>query len=90
LRDTGRFAHVASENSAGRTSLHDLVGQAAGSVTTDLLNVLRSISGFGPEQNQPVGNGADPTADQNRHGVGFGSTEDSASRALKDMLKPRE
>jgi hypothetical protein len=63
---------------------------AVSSATTDLLNVLNTISGFGQNQNQQSGAIVDPTADTAKHGAGYASTDDTTKTALKDLLKPHE
>ena len=63
---------------------------AVSSTTTDLLNVLNTISGFGQNQNPQSGAIADPTADTSKHGAGYVNTDQNVKTALKDLLKPNE
>ena len=58
-------------------------------MTTDLLNVLKTISGFGQNQNKPSGASTDLSSDQTKHGAGFASNDHTA-KTLKDLLKPHE
>jgi hypothetical protein len=57
-------------------------------MTTDLLNVLNAVKGFGENQNRPSGSASDLTTDKGRQGAGFGNTDDTLKNALKDILKP--
>jgi hypothetical protein len=58
-------------------------------VTTDLLNVLKTISGFGNNQNKPSGASTDLTSDQTKPGAGYASN-DHTVKTLKDLFKPHE
>jgi hypothetical protein len=59
-------------------------------VTTDLLNVLKTISGFGQNHNKPSGASTDLTSDQTKPGAGYASNDHTAKTNLKDLLKPHE
>ncbi|WP_184871761.1 hypothetical protein [Mesorhizobium sangaii] len=59
-------------------------------MTTDLLNVLKTMSGFGQNQNKPSGSSADLTSDQTKHGAGYANNDHTAKTTLKDLLKPHE
>ncbi|WP_244420857.1 hypothetical protein [Mesorhizobium japonicum] len=92
LKDSGQFLQPGStgNGSGGQPSLHHLIGLAAGSVTTDLLNILNTIKGFGHQQNQPSRATTDQTLDATKHGTGYASTDHTAKTTLKDLLKPHE
>jgi len=70
-------------------SFRNLVGLAATSVTTDLLNVLRTISG-GQTRNKPSGASTDLTSDHTKPGAGLRSNDHTVKPTLKDLLKPHE
>ncbi|RWE27251.1 MULTISPECIES: hypothetical protein [unclassified Mesorhizobium] len=59
-------------------------------MTTDLLNVLNTIKGFGQNQNKSSGATSDLTSDKGKQGAGYGQTDDTLKKALKDILKPNE
>ncbi|MER9171979.1 hypothetical protein NKI12_32755 [Mesorhizobium australicum] len=59
-------------------------------MTTDLLNVLKTISGSGNNQNKPSGASTDLTSDQTKHGAGYASNDHTVKTNLKDLLKPHE
>ncbi|MDX8521655.1 hypothetical protein [Mesorhizobium dulcispinae] len=59
-------------------------------MSTDLLNVLNTIRGFGQNQNKPLGASADLTSDQTKQGAGYANSDDTVKKALKDILKPHE
>ncbi|WP_127416705.1 MULTISPECIES: hypothetical protein [unclassified Mesorhizobium] len=59
-------------------------------MTTDLLNVLNTVSGFGQNQNQSSGAASDLTSDKGTQGAGYGNTDDTLKKAMKDILKPHE
>ncbi|TIR89253.1 MAG: hypothetical protein E5X08_28375, partial [Mesorhizobium sp.] len=92
LKDTTQFLQSGSTDSdaVSHASFRQLVSQAAGSVTTDLLNVLNTIRGFGQNQNKPLGASTDLTSDQNKQGAGFANSDDTVKKALKDILKPHD
>ncbi|MER9702318.1 hypothetical protein [Mesorhizobium sp. M0151] len=90
LKDTGQFLQSSSTGSDGKPSLHQLIGLAAGSVKTDLLNVLNTIKGFGQNLNKPSGASTDQTLDTAKHGTGSANTDHTAKTTLKDLLKPHE
>ncbi|WP_245262412.1 hypothetical protein [Mesorhizobium sp. WSM3626] len=58
-------------------------------MTTDLLNVLNTVRGFGQNQNKPLGASTDLTSDL-KHGAGSANSDDTVKKALKDILKPHE
>ncbi|MCA0032665.1 hypothetical protein LB568_17965 [Mesorhizobium sp. B263B2A] len=92
MKDTGQFLQSGStgNGSGGLPSLRHLIGLAAGSVTTDLLNILNTIKGFGQNLNKPSGASTDQTLDVTKHGTGYASTDHTAKATLKDLLKPHE
>ena len=92
LKDIKQFLQSgpASGNIHGDVSFGQLVSQAAGSVTTDLLNVLNTIKGFGQNQNKLSGATSDLTSDKGKQGAGYAHTDDAVKKALKDMLKPHD
>lgn len=93
LKDNSTFlksSSTVSSDTTSHASFRDLVKLAVNSATTDLLNVLNKISGFGQNQNPQSGGLADPTADTTKQGAGYVSTEQSIKSALKDLLKPNE
>ncbi|MDG4879738.1 hypothetical protein [Mesorhizobium sp. WSM4884] len=59
-------------------------------MTTDLLNVLSTVKGFGQSQNKPSGATSDLTSDKGKQGAGYAQTDDTLKKALKDILKPNE
>ncbi|WP_181181702.1 MULTISPECIES: hypothetical protein [unclassified Mesorhizobium] len=59
-------------------------------MTTDLLNVLNTVKGFGQNQNKPSGATSDLTQDKGKQGAGYGQTDDTLKKALKDILKPHD
>ncbi|MGX5849095.1 hypothetical protein ACWGTO_18665 [Mesorhizobium sp. PL10] len=59
-------------------------------MTTDLLNVLNTIRGFGQNQNKPLGASTDLISDKTKQGAGYTNTDDTVKKALKDVLKPHE
>ncbi|WP_246461232.1 hypothetical protein [Mesorhizobium sangaii] len=59
-------------------------------MSTDLLNVLKTMSGFGQNHNKPSGASSDLTSDQTKHGAGYASDDHSIKTTLKDLLKPHE
>ncbi|MGX9148316.1 hypothetical protein [Mesorhizobium sp. 128a] len=59
-------------------------------MTTDLLNVLNTIRGFGQNQNKPLGASTDLISDKTKQGAGYANTDDTVKKALKDILKPHE
>ncbi|WP_352956533.1 hypothetical protein [Mesorhizobium sp. M0924] len=59
-------------------------------MTTDLLNVLKTISGYGQNHNKQSGASTDLTSDQTKPGAGYASTDYTAKSILKDLLKPHE
>jgi hypothetical protein len=75
---------------ASPASFGKLVSQAAASATTDLLNVLNSIKGFGQNQGKPSGATSDLTADKGKQGAGYGQTDETLKNALKNILKPHD
>jgi len=58
-------------------------------VTTDLLNVLNTVRGFGQNQNKPSGATSDLTQDKGKQG-GYAQNDDTLKKALKDILKPHD
>jgi len=92
LKDTGQFLQSGSTGSdtSGKSSLHQLIGLATGSVKTDLLNILNTIKGFGQNLNKPSGVSTDQTLDTTNHGAGYAGTDHTAKTTLKDLLKPHE
>jgi len=65
LKDTTQFLQSGStegnSDAVSHASFRHLIGLAASSVTTDLLNILNTIRGFGQNQNQPSGASTDLT-----------------------------
>ncbi|MER8937757.1 hypothetical protein [Mesorhizobium opportunistum] len=59
-------------------------------MSTDLLNVLKTIGGFGQNQNKPSGASTDLTSDQAKPGAGSVSNDHTVKTTLKDLLKPHE
>ena len=59
-------------------------------MTTDLLNVLNTIKGLGPNQNKTSGATSDLTSEKGKQGAGYASTDDTLKKAMKDILKPNE
>ncbi|OHV89262.1 hypothetical protein ORS3428_15890 [Mesorhizobium sp. ORS 3428] len=59
-------------------------------MTTDLLNVLNAVKGFGQHHNKPSGATSDLTSDKGRHGAGYAQNDDTLRKALKDILKPHD
>ncbi|WP_373424820.1 hypothetical protein [Mesorhizobium sp. SARCC-RB16n] len=59
-------------------------------MTTDLLNVLKTIGGFGQNQNKPSGAITDLNSDQTKPGTGYANNDHTAKTTLKDLLKPHE
>ncbi|WP_245460237.1 MULTISPECIES: hypothetical protein [unclassified Mesorhizobium] len=59
-------------------------------MTTDLLNVLNTVKGFGQNQNKPSGAISDLTSDKGKQGAGYAQTDDTLKKALKDILKPHD
>ncbi|MBZ9705581.1 hypothetical protein LB543_02425 [Mesorhizobium sp. ESP7-2] len=59
-------------------------------MTTDLLNVLKTIGGSGNDHNKPSGASTDLTSDQTKHGAGYASNDHTVKTTLKDLLKPHE
>ncbi|MER9657866.1 hypothetical protein NKJ26_31350 [Mesorhizobium sp. M0152] len=59
-------------------------------MTTDLLNVLKTIGGYGQNQNKPSGASTDLTSDQTKPGAGYASNDHTVKTSLKDLLKPHE
>ncbi|MER8917058.1 hypothetical protein NKI32_24890 [Mesorhizobium sp. M0761] len=92
LKDSTQFLQSGSTDSGAvsHASFRQLVGLAASSVTTDLLNVLNTISGFGQNQNKPLGASTDLISDKTKQGAGYANTDDTVKKALKDILKPHE
>ncbi|WP_210214170.1 MULTISPECIES: hypothetical protein [unclassified Mesorhizobium] len=52
------------------------------------MNVLNTVKGFGQNQNKPSGATSDLTSDKGKQGAGYGQTDDTLNKALKDILKP--
>jgi hypothetical protein len=94
LTDTTKFLQSGSTDTNGDPGKHASFGQlvslAATSVTTDLLNVLKTISGSGNNQNKPLGASTDLTSDQTKPGAGYASNDHTVKTSLKDLLKPHE
>ncbi len=67
-----------------------MIGLASTSLTKDLLNVLKTISGFGNNQNKPSGASTDLTSDQTKPGAGYASNDHTVKTSVKDLLKPHE
>jgi len=65
-----------------------LISLAAETVVSDLLNMLKSVWGFG--QNQSSASTFDPTADATKSGVGQVDHDNSAKTALNSILKPHD
>ncbi|MER9196942.1 hypothetical protein NKJ52_24320 [Mesorhizobium australicum] len=59
-------------------------------MTTDLLNVLKTIIGSGQNPNKPTGASTDLTSDQTKPGAGYASNDHTVKATLKDLLKPHE
>ncbi|WP_457103716.1 hypothetical protein [Mesorhizobium sp. URHB0026] len=59
-------------------------------MTTDLLNVLKTVSGSGGNQNKPAGASTDLTSDLSKPGAGYASNDHTVKTTLKDLLKPHE
>ncbi|MBZ9820035.1 hypothetical protein [Mesorhizobium sp. CA4] len=79
-----------SSGGGGPASFGKLVSQAANSATTDLLNVLNTVKGFGQNQNKPSGATSDLVSDKGKQGAGYGQADDTLKKALKDILKPND
>ncbi|TGZ39323.1 hypothetical protein EN805_30070 [bacterium M00.F.Ca.ET.162.01.1.1] len=92
LKDTNQFLQSGSTDSSagGRPSFSQLLGDAAGSVTTDLLNALNSVRGFGQNQDKPSGTNTDLTSDKGKAGGGYTNVDDTLKKAMKDILKPHD
>ncbi|RWL34834.1 hypothetical protein [Mesorhizobium sp.] len=90
LTDSKQFLQSGSSGGGNPASFGKLVSQAAASATTDLLNVLNSIKGFGQNQGKPSGATSDLTSDKTKQGVGHVQTDDTLKNALKNILKPHD
>jgi hypothetical protein len=77
------------DSDTGHGSFRNLVNLAVNSATTDLLNVLNTVSGFGQSQNKS-GAIADPAIDIGKNGAGYVDNDHNIKSALKDLLKPHE
>ncbi|WP_296739232.1 hypothetical protein [Mesorhizobium sp.] len=90
LKDTTQFLQSGSGGGNGKSSFGQLINQVVGSTTTDLLNVLNSVKGFGQNQNQPSGATSDLNSDKGKQGAGYGQTDDTLKNGLKNILKPHD
>jgi hypothetical protein len=90
LTDSKQFLQSGSSGAASPASFGKLVSQAASSATTDLLNVLNAVKGFGQNQNKPSGAASDLLSEKGKQGAGYGQADDTLKKALKDIMKPND
>jgi hypothetical protein len=72
----------------GPASFKVLISLAAESIVSDLLNVLKSVWGFGQNQSGVSASTFDPTSDSTKSGVGQFDDHQSAKTALNSIFKP--
>jgi len=90
LKDVKKFLQPGSDGSGNGGSFKQLVSQIVGAVTTDLLNALNKVKGFGQTQNKQSGATSDLTSDKGKQGAGSAQIDDTLKKALKDILKPHD
>jgi hypothetical protein len=93
LPDWTRFLSSGSTNGGDATdtspaSFKVLISLAAESIVSDLLNMLKSVWGFGQNQSGLSASTFDPTSDATKSGIG--QLDQSAKTALNSILKPHD